>query len=148
MFKKLLVTVLCMMGLSTNDLIANNSYQSVDTPVSQSVKLLKRDERRDYPITIVLRRTGCAFCAKDRKTIVPRVKAMRIEGQIVYVFDVKQMSSSQLKYIKSNFKGVLYHNKIPTPTVFVAMPRKNHHSWKITEKCNNGDLTQIKKLLN
>lgn len=148
MLKKLLVTVLCMMELSTNDLIANNSYQSVDTPVSQSVKLLKHDEQKDYPITIVLRRTGCKFCAQDRNIIVPQVKAMRTEGQIVYVFDVKQMSSSQLKYIKSNFKGVLYHNKIPTPTVFVAMSRKNHHSWKITEKCNNGDLTQIKKLLN
>lgn len=137
-----------MMELSTNDLIANNSYQSVDTPVSQSVKLLKHDEQKDYPITIVLRRTGCKFCAQDRKIIVPRVKAMQTEGQIVYVFDVKQMSSSQLKYIKSSFKGVLYHNKIPTPTVLVAVPSKNHHSWKITEKCNNGDLAQIKKLLN
>lgn len=148
MLKKLLVTVLCMMELSTNGLIANNSYQSVDTPVSQSVKLLKHDEQKDYPITIVLRRTGCKFCAQDRKIIVPRVKAMQTEGQIVYVFDVKQMSSSQLKYIKSSFKGVLYHNKIPTPTVLVAVPSKNHHSWKITEKCNNGDLAQIKKLLN
>lgn len=137
-----------MMELSTNGLIANNSYQSVDTPVSQSVKLLKHDEQKDYPITIVLRRTGCKFCAQDRKIIVPRVKAMQTEGQIVYVFDVKQMSSSQLKYIKSSFKGVLYHNKIPTPTVLVAVPSKNHHSWKITEKCNNGDLAQIKKLLN
>lgn len=140
--------MLCMMGLGINDLTTNNSYESVDTPVSQSIKLLKHDEQKDYPITIVLRRTGCKYCTQDRKIIVPRVKAMRTEGQIVYVFDVKQMSSSQLKYIKSNFKEVLYHNKIPTPAVFVAVPKNNHRSWKITEKCNDGNLTQIKKLLN
>lgn len=127
--------------------ISSNAYHTVDTPVSQSISLLDKDKKLNYPITIVLRRTGCIYCKQDEKIIVPRVKTMRAEHQIVYVLDVKKMNHKELEYIKKNFKSILYKGKIPTPTVFTAVPNKDHHAWKITEKCNNGNIVQIKKLL-
>lgn len=146
MIKKLLLLGMIWMNFSYYP-ISSNTYQAVDTPVSQCISQLNKDRKLNYPITIVLRRTGCIYCKQDEKTIVSRVKTMRAENQIVYVLDVKKMNHKELKYIKKNFKSILYKGKIPTPTVFTAIPDKSHHAWKITEKCNDGNIIRIKELL-
>lgn len=146
MIKKIIILGMIWMNFNSHP-ISSNTYQTVDTPVDQSISQLNKDRRLNYPITIVLRRTGCIYCKQDEKIIVPRVKTMRVENQIVYVLDVEKMNHKELGYIKKNFKSILYKGRIPTPTVFTAVPNKNHHAWKVTEKCNNGDIVQIKRLL-
>lgn len=122
------------------------SYSMIDTPIDNGIQQLKTAKNGQIYI-IILRETGCYYCKKDERIIVANTISSIARGNKVLTFDLAKMDKQQKKFLKTNFKPILYQNKyLTTPTVFVAVKKQN--LWKITFVENTGDLARIKQILN
>ena len=135
---------LCLVGAAVITIIltvlgayrqfGHGGFASVDNNRSALKTTLNAKLKGNHEIMVVFHQTGCSDCNKVKDTLVDQVKQARQKKKTVLVYDTKNMSKSEINWLKEQFPRIVQDDgHIHTPTIMTIYPDAQRQKWVVDQ---------------